>query len=93
MEDRMKPVLYPLIIVDVLRIHSSKEKPLTITEMTALINRQYAPFADNKKVMDRSTVMRTLESLVDYTEVGNLLNFRVMEQGSIKRKKYYIKTL
>ena len=33
---------------------------------------------------------RTLESLVLYTEVGDLLDFCVIEGGSSNKKKYYI---
>ena len=39
-----------------------------------------------KKVMNRSTVARTLESLVLYTEVGDLLDFCVIEGGSANKK-------
>lgn len=87
---KMKPVLYPLIILNTLQLHSSKENPLSISEMTHLINLEYAPFADGEHVINRSTVNRTLESLVNYTEVGNLFQFRVIVQGTKKKKKYYI---
>ena len=53
-------------------------------------DRQYAPFSDREQVINRSTVARTLESLVLYTEVGDLLDFCVVEGGSANKKKYYI---
>lgn len=89
----MNQILFPLIIVNVLESHGSEDKPLTISEIADLINRQYTPFTDRKQVINRSTVARTLESLVMYTEVGNLLNFRVQERGTVKKKRYFLTTL
>ena len=86
----MHQVLFPLVIVTILKQHGSKEQPLTISQIADKINRQYAPFADGEKVMNRSTVARTLESLVLYTEVGDLLDLCVIEGGSANKKKYYI---
>lgn len=86
----MNQILFPLIIVNVLEAHGSEEKPLTISEIAELINRQYIPFTDRKQVINRSTVARTLESLVLYTEVGDLLNFRVLERGTERKKRYFL---
>lgn len=88
----MNQVLYPLVIVNILKNHGTADHPLTISEIADMINRQYAPFAERENVINRSTVARTLESLVMYTEVGNLLDFRIIEGGSVKKKKYYIET-
>lgn len=82
--------MFPLIIVNVLKNHGSKDRPLTITEVLNFVNREYAPFTDRENVMNRSTVVRTLESLTNYTEVGNLLDFKVVETGSEKKRKYFI---
>lgn len=86
----MHQILYPLIIVTVLQNYTSPQKPISISEIQHLINHEYAAFTSKEQVMNRSTIVRTLESLVTCTEVGNMLNFRVIEQGSAKRKKYYI---
>lgn len=86
----MHQVLFPLVIVNILKQHGSKEQPLTISQIADRINRQYAPFSDREQVINRSTVARTLESLVLYTDVGDLLDFCVVEGGSANKKKYYI---
>lgn len=84
----MHQVLFPLVIVNILKVHQTPEQPLTVSQITDMINRQYAPFAEKEQVINRSTVARTLESLVFYTEVGDLLDFRVIEEGTAKKKKY-----
>lgn len=86
----MHQIMFPLIIVTVLKTHGSEDHPLSVTQVLDLVNRQYAPFTDRDQVMNRSTVIRTLESLAHYTEVGNLLDFKVVERGSIKKKRYFI---
>lgn len=86
----MHQVMFPLIIVNVLENHATKEHPLTVSEVLSIINQEFATFTDKEQVMNRSTVMRTLESLSLYTEVGNMLNFRVIEGGSEKKKKYHV---
>lgn len=86
----MNQILFPLIIVNVLREYASKENPVTVSQVLDLVNRQYAPFTDRTQVMNRSTVVRTLDSLANYTEVGNLLDFRIIEEGTVRKKRYYM---
>lgn len=86
----MHQIMFPLMIVNVLENHATPEHPLTISEITKLVNQEFAPFSDQEQVMNRSTVMRTLESLAFYTEVGNLLNFRVIEGGTERKKRYHV---
>ena len=85
----MHQVLFPLVIVNILKQHGSKEQPLTITQIADMINRQYAPFSDREQVINRSTVARTLESLVaikactSARAVLKLLFFMAFFQSSI----------
>ena len=48
--------MFPLLIMNILENHATKDHPLTITEITDFINREFAPFAMEKdNVVNRST--------------------------------------
>lgn len=54
----MHQTMFPLLIVNILENHATKEHPLTITEITQFVNREFAPFAmEKEQLMNRSTVM------------------------------------
>lgn len=84
----MHQTMFPLLIMNILENHATKEHPLTITEITEFVNREFAPFAFEKdKLMNRSTVMRILDAMELWTE-GNLLNFRVINCGTEGKKLF-----
>lgn len=85
----MHQTMFPLLIINVLENHATKEHPLTITEITNFINREFAPFAfEKEKLINRTTVMRILGAVEFWTEGGNLLNFRVVQCGSEGKKLF-----
>ena len=77
-ENTMQPTMLPLLILNILENHATKERPLTITEITDWINREFAPFAAEKEhLINRTTVMRILDTMEFWTD-GKLFNFRVV---------------
>lgn len=85
----MHQTMFPLLIVNILENHATKEHPLTITEITQFVNREFAPFAmEKEQLMNRSTVMRILDAMEFWTEEGRLLNFRVVQCGSENKKLF-----
>lgn len=82
----MQPTMFPLIILNILENHATKEKPLTITEITDRINQEFAPFAmDKDHLINRTTVMRILDTMEFWTN-GKLFNFRVVcVEDGVKR--------
>ena len=80
--------MFPLLIMNILENHATKDHPLTITEITDFINREFAPFAMEKdNVVNRSTVMRILDAMEFWTE-GNLFNFNVVQCGTDGKKMF-----
>lgn len=80
--------MFPLLIMNILENHATKDHPLTITEITDFINREFAPFAMEKdNVVNRSTVMRILDAMEFWTE-GNLFNFHVVQCGTDGKKMF-----
>ena len=74
----MQPTMFPIIILNILENHATKEHPLTITEITERINKEFAPFAMEKDhLINRTTVMRILDTMEFWTE-GKLFNFRLV---------------
>ena len=87
----MHNTMFPLLIMNVLENHATREHPLTITEITNFINREFAAFAfDKKQLINRTTVMRILEAVEFWTEEGNLLNFRLLQCGTEGKKMFHI---
>ena len=84
----MHQTMFSLLIINVLENHATREHPLTITEITDFVNREFGAFAfDKERLMNRSTVMRILDALELWTE-GNLLDFHVVQCGSDGRKMF-----
>lgn len=84
----MHQTMFPLLIMNILENHSTGDHPLTITEITNFVNREFAPFAMEKdQLMNRSTVMRIQDAMEFWTE-GNLLNFKVVQCGSENKKLF-----
>lgn len=84
----MHQTMFSLLIVNVLENHATREHPLTITEITEFVNREFAAFAfEKERLMNRSTVMRILDALELWTE-GNLLDFRVVQCGTDGKKLF-----
>lgn len=84
----MQPTMFPLMIINILENHSTREHPLTVTEITERINREFAPFAmEKEKMINRTTVMRILDTMEFWTD-GNLFNFRVVQCGTDTRKQF-----
>ena len=80
----MNQTMFPLIIMNILENHATRAKPLTITEITNLVNREFEPFAfEKKQLMNRTTVMRILDAMELWTE-GNLFNFHLVQWGGEK---------
>jgi len=72
----MHQTMFPLLIVNILENHATKERPLSVTEITEFVNREFGPFAmEKEQLMNRSTVTRILDAMEFWTEEGNLLNF------------------
>ena len=85
----MHQTMFPLLIINILENHATIDRPLTITEITEFVNREFGPFAmDKEKLMNRSTVMRILDAMEFWTEEGNLLNFRVVQCGTENKKMF-----
>ena len=69
----MHQTMFPLLILDVLENHASRECPLTNTQITNFVNKEFAAFAfEKEQLINRSTVMRILDAMEFWTE-GNLL--------------------
>lgn len=84
----MHQTMFPLLIVNILENHATVEHPLTITQITEFVNREFAPFAfEKERLMNRSTVMRILEAMELWTN-GNLLNFHVKQCGTDGKKLF-----
>lgn len=84
----MHQTMFSLIIINVLENHATTEKPLTITQITDFVNREFAAFAfDKARLMNRSTVMRILEAMELWTD-GNLFNFHVKQCGTDGKKMF-----
>ena len=84
----MHQTMFSLIIINVLENHATAEQPLTITQITNFVNREFAAFAfDKAQLMNRSTVMRILEAMELWTD-GNLFNFRVKQCGTDGKKMF-----
>ena len=84
----MNNTMFPLIIINILENHAN-EHPLTIKEITDLINKEFEPFKfDKKQLINRTTVMRILETVEFWTEMGNLLNFKVVQCGTEGKKLF-----
>ena len=67
----------------------TKERPLSVTEITEFVNREFGPFAmEKEQLMNRSTVTRILDAMEFWTEEGNLLNFKVTQCGSENKKLF-----
>lgn len=87
----MHQTMFPLLIMNILENHATEERPLTITEITRLVNQEFAPFAmEKERLVNRSTVTRILDAMEFWTEEGNLLNFRVVQCGTENKKKFCI---
>jgi hypothetical protein len=85
----MHQTMFPLLIIDILENHATKDRPLSISQITEFVNKEFAPFVmDKEKMMNRSTVMRILEAITFWTEEGNLLNFRVVQCGTYNKKLF-----
>ena len=81
--------MFPLLIVNILENHATKERPLSVTEITEFVNREFGPFAMEKaQLMNRSTVTRILDAMEFCTGEGNLLNFKVTQCGSENKKLF-----
>ncbi|MBS5603883.1 MAG: hypothetical protein KHX84_05950 [Enterocloster asparagiformis] len=84
----MHQTMFPLLIMNILENHATRERPLTITEITDFVNREFAAFAfDKDRVMNRSTVTRILDAMELWTD-GNLFNFRVVQCGTGGKKLF-----
>ena len=67
----MHQTMFPLLIVNILENHATKERPLSITEITEFVNREFGPFAmEKEQLMNRSTVTRILDAMEFWTEDG-----------------------
>ncbi|MBT9779186.1 hypothetical protein GPL15_22165 [Clostridium sp. MCC353] len=89
----MHQTMFSLLIINVLENHATREHPLTITEITDFVNREFGAFAfDKKRLMNRSTVMRILDALELWTE-GNLLDFHVVQCGSDGKKMFCLEKI
>lgn len=44
----MHQTMFPLLIMNILENHATREHPLTITEITDFVNREFAAFAFDK---------------------------------------------
>ena len=87
----MHNTMFPLLILNVLENHATKDHPLTITEITNFVNREFAAFAfEKKQLMNRTTVMRILDAVEFWTEGGNLLNFRLIQCGNEGKKMFCV---
>ena len=87
----MNQTMFPLIILNVLENHATEDHPLTIREITDLINVEIKPFCfEKKQLINRTTVMRILDTVEFWTETGNLLNFRIIQCGTNGRKRFRI---
>lgn len=87
----MHQTMFSLLVINVLENHATLEHPLTITQITNLINREFGAFAFEKdKLINRSTVMRILDAMELWTE-GNLLNFHVIQCGTEGKKQFCLK--
>lgn len=87
--ETMHQTMFPLLIINILENHATREHPLTITEITELVNGEFAPFAMEKgRLMNRSTVTRILDAVEFWTETGNMLNFRVVQCGTENKKMF-----
>ena len=85
----MHQTMFPLLIVNILENHATKERPLSITEITEFVNREFGPFAmEKEQLMTRSPVTRILDAMEFWTEEGNLLNFKVTQCGSENKKLF-----
>ena len=84
----MHQTMFPLLILDVLENHASRECPLTITQITNFVNKEFAAFAfEKEQLINRSTVMRILDAMEFWTE-GNLLGFHVIQCGTEGKKLF-----
>ncbi|MDO4325695.1 MAG: hypothetical protein Q4E24_06630 [bacterium] len=84
----MHQTMFPLLILNILENHATREHPLTISEITEFINREFSPFTMEKdNIINRSTVMRILDTLEFWTD-GNLFNFRVIQCGTDGKKRF-----
>ena len=45
----MHQTMFPLLIVNILENHATKERPLSVTEITEFVNREFGPFAMEKE--------------------------------------------
>ena len=87
----MHNTMFPLLILNVLENHATKDHPLTITEITNFVNREFAAFAfEKKQLMNRTTVMRILDAVEFWTEGGSLLNFRLIQCGTEGKKMFCV---
>lgn len=85
----MNNTMFPLIIINILETKATKEHPLTIKEITDIINREFDPFKfEKKQLINRTTVMRILDAVEFWTETGNLLNFKVIQCGTEGKKMF-----
>lgn len=85
----MQPTMFPLMIINILENHATKEHPMTIREITDLINREFAPFAMEKnKMINRTTVMRLLDTMELWMGTGNLFNCRLVQCGTENKKMF-----
>lgn len=90
----MHQTMFPLLIVNILENHTTKEKPLSITEITQFVNREFGPFAMEKELLiNRSTVTRILDAMEFCTGEGNLLNFKVTQCGSENKKLFCLENI
>lgn len=84
----MHQTMFPLLIIHILETHATREHPLTVSEITERINREFSPFSMEKDaVINRSTVMRILDTLEFWTE-GNLFDFHVVQCGTDGKKRF-----
>ena len=89
-ENNMNQTMFPLIIMNILENHATKANPLTTTEITNLVNREFEPFAfEKKQLMNRTTVMRILDAMELWTE-GNLFNFHLVQCGGEGKKRFFL---
>ncbi|MCD8082970.1 MAG: hypothetical protein LUE86_05485 [Clostridiales bacterium] len=87
----MHQTMFPLIIVNVLENHATSERPLTVTEITDIVNREFGAFAfEKQRLMNRTTVLRILDAIELWTETGNLLNFRLIQAGTEGKKLFFL---
>ena len=90
----MHQTMFPLLIVNILENHATKEKSLSITEITQFVNREFGPFAmEKEQLMNRSTVTRILDAMEFCTGEGNLLNFKVTQCGSENKKLFCLENI